>query len=92
MFARFERSTLREHADTRTIVLRILEALTPIECVLKDYDYHIAMPSPGNLLSGRYQKKGSDPCLQPWSANLDTGKGKATDMISLLWPRYPGRI
>lgn len=81
----FERSTLPEHANTRTIVLRILETLTPIRCMIKDYDSYISTPISGNLLSGHYEKKGKG-LFRPWSANLDVGRGKTASMISLLWP------
>lgn len=90
MMARFERSTLPEHANTRTIVLRLLESLSPIQCVLKNYDSYISLPTSGELLSGHYERRGNGS-LRPWSSNLDTGKGKITRMISLLWPSLSGK-
>ncbi|KAF8815720.1 hypothetical protein BYT27DRAFT_7079221 [Phlegmacium glaucopus] len=85
VLARFERSTLAEHANTRTVFLRVLEEISPIRCILPEYDSYIAMPMPGRLLSGAYIK-GKQP-HRPWNANLDKGRGKAAKMISLLWPR-----
>lgn len=87
VLARFERSTLPEHANTRTIFLRILEELSLIQCVLPLYDSYIMKPTPGKLLSGRYVwgKK----LHRPWSLDLNKGKGKAARIISLLWPRDP---
>lgn len=94
MLARFERSTLPEHADTRTIVLRILDTPSRAKCVISDYDYHIALPTSGELLSLHYsnRKKGDYRGeLQPWSANLDTIRGKVARMFSLLWPPLSGK-
>lgn len=89
MMVRFERSTLPEHANTRTIVLRFLECLSPVRCAINDYDSYISLPTSGDLLSGHYQKgKGS---LRPWSTNLDIRKGKTTRMFSLLWPSLSGK-
>lgn len=82
----FERSTLPEHADTRTIVLRILEILSPVSCVVYGYDSYISLPTSGDLLSRQYGKKG-DSHIRPWSTNLDRGKGKQARMFSLLWPK-----
>lgn len=87
VLVRFERSTLAEHANTRTILLRILKELSPIECVFDDYDSYIARPTSGRLVSGIFHKGGRK--YRPWSANLDKGKGKASELISLLWPRHP---
>ena len=91
--AHFERSTLPEHAGTRTIVLRILDAPSSVKCVVSDYDYYILPPTSGNLLHGYYLngKRGARGLLRPWSANLDVGIGKATRMFSLLWPPLSGK-
>ena len=91
VLARFERSTLPEHDGTRTIVLRILDILSPVQCVIKNYDSHISPPTSGDLLSGYYIKAGKGSTLRPWSANLDAGKGKSARMISLLWPPLSGK-
>jgi hypothetical protein len=87
VLARFERSTLAEHTSTRTILLRILKYLSPVRCVLPDYDSYLAMPTPGQLMSGIYYKGGRHD--RPWCANLDERKGKGSRLISLLWPHHP---
>lgn len=77
-----------EHVNTRTIVLRIIDLLTPVECVIKDYDYYVGKPTAGELLSGSYQRMGTRS-LRPWSIDLDKGNGKTRKMISVLWPKDP---
>ena len=84
----FERSTLPEHFNTRTVVLRIIDLLTPVECVLKDYDYYVKTPAAGELLSGSYHRMGKR-AFRPWSMDLDKGKGKSRKMIAALWPKDP---
>ncbi|KAF8960799.1 hypothetical protein BDZ97DRAFT_1921873 [Flammula alnicola] len=65
--ARFEVSTLPEHVkDGPSLVLRILEILEPVECVVKDYDYFIAPPKAGELFS----KKARNGSYRPWHLAL----------------------
>ncbi|KAF8153880.1 hypothetical protein B0H34DRAFT_661521 [Crassisporium funariophilum] len=66
--ARFERSTFPEHANTRTLVLRILQLLTPVECVVPGYDNYIAQPEVGKLLC-RQSRWSAD--YQPWTVDCD---------------------
>ncbi|KAF5388286.1 hypothetical protein D9615_000824 [Tricholomella constricta] len=47
IMARFEISTLPQHQSSPTLVLRILEFLTPVKCVIPAYDYHIQEPTVG---------------------------------------------
>jgi len=50
---RFELSTLPEHAKEPTLVVRILEVLTPITCSIPGYDGSVVEPREGQLLSRR---------------------------------------
>ena len=47
--ARFERSTLTEHEGTRSVVLRFLKIITPVKCVIPNYDDRICGPEEGEL-------------------------------------------
>ena len=68
VLARFELSTLPEHAGTRTVVLRFLKIITPVKCVIPLYDGYIRPPKEGEL----YQRGHTKPlCPQVWSANID---------------------
>jgi hypothetical protein len=82
--ARFERSTLPEHKGTRTVVLRILKIITPVKCVIPDYDGYIAPPKEGEL--HRRIKKSKDILNPPaWSTNID--KGVMLRGLRLLWDK-----
>ena len=81
VLARFERSTLPEHAGTRTIVLRFLKIITPVKCVMPHYDNYIAFPKEGELYQ-RTRKRTS--YWQVWSVNVDQPKPMAR-IFRLLW-------
>ena len=87
VLARFERSTLPQHINTRTVVLRVLQEVTPVECVLPDYDEYIVRPRPQQLFAKRFHGK-----LRPWSVNIDRpGVGKRTVMgLKLIWKSTSG--
>ena len=87
VLVRFERSPLPEHIDTRAVVLRILQALTPIQCTIAGYDSHIKLPVSGSLLNKT--EKGRK--TRPWSMDLAC-KGQASRLLSLLWPSSKGKI
>jgi hypothetical protein len=66
--ARFERSTIDPDHNTEektTLVLRVLEVLTPIELVIPGEHHLIAEPHPGQLLLRR--KKGPAKNFEPWT-------------------------
>ena len=72
---RFERSTLPEHKDTRTVVLRFLKIITPVKCVIPQYDNYIRCPKEGELCRKKHHV---------WSINID----KPSTMqrgLQLLW-------
>jgi hypothetical protein len=73
--ARFERATLN---GTRTVVLRFLKIITPVECVIPSYDGYICPPEEGELYWRRKWKK--YPTV--WSINLDSKK--STSMKSMI--------
>jgi hypothetical protein len=78
---RFERSTLPEHEGTRTIVLRFLKIITPVECVIPLYNGYIVQPKEGELFQRSHRNK-LDPKV--WSVNIDE-KGAMTRGFQLLW-------
>jgi len=86
--ARFERSTLPEHEGIRTVVLRFLKIITPVKCVIPDYDGHICCPEEGEL----YQKTGPKTgpkrkARKVWSVNIDKlgGPRSIVPGLQLLW-------
>ena len=82
--ARFERSTLPEHSGTRTVVLRFLKIITPVKCVIPDYDGHICCPKEGEL----FQKSGHKDRQKVWSVNIDKRDGPRHGISSglrLIW-------
>ena len=64
---RFELSTLPEHANEPTLVMRILEILRPITCSIPNYDGTVVEPREGQLLSRRL----SSGRAKVWSYPLD---------------------
>ena len=82
--ARFERSTLPEHEGTRTVVLRFLKMITPVECVLPYYDGHICLPKEGELhrRTNKYV-----PDSDVWSVDIDEQKRRNALVrgFQLLW-------
>jgi hypothetical protein len=82
--AQFERSTLPEHKDTRTVVLRILKLITPVNCVIPEYDGHVCSPKEGELFqryTGNVKRK-----LRVWSLNIDKPSVKVVRRgLQLLW-------
>ena len=82
--ARLERSTLQEHNGTRTIVLRFLKIITPVECVIPSYDGYIRCPQEGELYRRGFKKSS---LINPpvWSINLDKTKNAMIRSLQLLW-------
>ena len=79
---RFERSTLPDHKDTRTVVLRFLKIITSVKCVIPLYDDHIGPPKEGELY--RRCRRAIDKLNPPaWSANID--KSVLLRALQLLW-------
>jgi hypothetical protein len=79
---RFERSTLPDHKDARTVVLRFLKIITPITCVFPLYDGHVRLPKEGEL----NQKKSSRD--QVWSVDIDVPGYRQSHYLrglQLLW-------
>ena len=82
--ARFERSTLPDHKETRTVVLRFLKIITSVKCVIPLYDGNIVPPKEGEL-HGR-SRKGIDELDQlAWSHGIDIDKGQYMRGLRLLW-------
>jgi hypothetical protein len=83
--ARFERSPLPRHNGTRTVVLRYLKIITPVECVIPRYNGHIVQPEEGEYHrrfpqnTQNFFKK--DPLV--WSVDID--KGLKLRGLQLLW-------
>ena len=87
VLARFEPSSLPQHANTRTVVLRVIQELTPVQCVIPSYDEYLERPSPDHLLAKKFHGK-----LRQWSVDIDSpDKGKlATTGLKLIWDSTPG--
>ena len=77
VLARLERSTLPEHRGTRTIVLRFLKIITPVKCVIPNYDDYISYPKEGEL----HQRPGK----KVWSLNIDKKKSSSGPGLKLFW-------
>ena len=81
--ARFERLTLQEHEGTRTVVLRFLKIITPVKCVIPDYDGYICPPKEGELHRRSRKVKKMDQSV--WGVNIDKPKGLMIPSLRLLW-------
>ena len=85
---RFERSTLPDHKGTRTVVLRFLKIITPVKCVVPNYDGYISYPKEGELYQ-RASKHNGKLNHKVWSVNIDKPLSKfETYMqrgLQLLW-------
>jgi len=82
--ARFERSTLPDHAGTRTVVLRFLRIITPVKCVIPLYDDYIVQPKEGELY--RRSRKAIDKLNPPaWRVNIDKSTSQMMRALRLLW-------
>ena len=79
---RFERSTHPDHKGTRTVVLRFLKIITPIRCVVPDYDGKLVLPKEGELYQ-RYPKYPRNAAVNLWSLNID--KSVMGRDFKLLW-------
>ena len=84
--ARFERSGHPDHNGTKTVVLRILKIITPVECVIPGYDGHIPQAKEGEL-HRRYTRSSSHNKLHHpvWSVNIDKPKSRFVRGLRLLW-------
>jgi hypothetical protein len=79
--ARFERSTLPSHKGKRILVLRFLQIITPVTCVIPSYDGFIVAPTEGEL----HQKcKNTNLYKEVWSVDIDKG-GVMVPGLRLLW-------
>jgi hypothetical protein len=82
---RFERSTLPDHRETRTVVLRVLKIFTPVKRAMPYYDSKIVHPKEGELhqkfptFSRRAVVK-----AKVWSLNIDK-KNVMVRGLQLLW-------
>ena len=85
---RFERSTLPEHEGTRTIVIRFLKIITPVKCVIPNYDGHICCPKEGELYWKYFINRKVKHKV--WSDNIDISAKSPTSTLmrqsfKLLW-------
>ena len=81
--ARFERSTLPEHEGTRTVVLRFLKIITPVKCVIPDYDGSIVPPKGGELHRKHKRRINSRSNAPVWGIDID--KSTMSRSLKLLW-------
>ncbi|KAF8074030.1 hypothetical protein FPV67DRAFT_782767 [Lyophyllum atratum] len=84
ILVRFERSTLPQHAGTRSVVLRVLDIIEPIRVAHPGYDMYLPIPKKGCLVETH--SSGLHPgAPRPWSINLDRPV-RAWGDIGLLYP------
>ena len=84
-------SDLPEHMRKRVVVIRVLEVLSPTNCVVPDYDFNVQMPEAGQLiakrkLSGRYGN------YHPWSIDISEGTSVAKCLELLLPESTPSSL
>ena len=83
--ARFERSTLPDHKGTRTVVIRFLKIITPVKCVVPDYDDNVYCPKEGEL-HRRTGRKSGKKAHEVWSVDIDRSKIPRIKLgLQLLW-------
>ena len=82
---RLERSSLPDHKGTRTVVLRFLKIITPVKCVIPQYDGYISCPKEGELYQRRHAR--SKASQNVWSVNIDELDGPTSPGpgLRLLW-------
>ena len=89
--ARFERSTLSDHKGTRNVVLRFLKIITPVKCVIPQYDGLISVPKEGEIYRKRKARVAglsqASESQKVWSINIDESKGRESPGpgLRLLW-------
>lgn len=83
VLARFEKSKLPEHMHEHVVVIRVLDILSPIKCVIPDYDFDVQMPDVGQLITKRHSLFGD---YHPWSINISEGSTSAAKCLGLLYP------
>ncbi|GLB38722.1 hypothetical protein LshimejAT787_0505870 [Lyophyllum shimeji] len=81
---RFERSRLPEHTGTRSVVIRVLKILEPIEVVIPGYDMRLPVPKEGDLI----HKHDLRQVLRPFSIDLDKTRNLELRDIGLLYPKH----
>ena len=83
ILARFEKSNLPEHMHKRRVVIRVLDILSPINCVIPDYDLDIQLPEAGQLIAKLKAKSSS---YHPWSIDISDGSTPVAKCLGLLFP------
>ena len=87
VLAWFECSTLSDHNDTRTVVLRFVKIITPVKCVIPHYDGYICHPKEGEL----YQRSTTKPkCISQYGMSILTNP-KKKKVLSYEVFNYSGR-
>ena len=82
--AQFERSTLPAHEGTRTVVLRFIKIITPVECMIPSYDGYIVQPKEGELHRKSHRHAATKKDDVVWSVDIDK-KGAMMRGFQLLW-------
>ncbi|KAF8813352.1 hypothetical protein BYT27DRAFT_7250885 [Phlegmacium glaucopus] len=82
VLARFEKSELPEHTHKRAVVIRVLDILSPIECVIPDYDSYIQLPASGQLIAKRKRSAG----YRPWSMDVSEESPSIANCLGPLFP------
>lgn len=76
VLARFEKSELPEHKTEPAVVIRVLDILSTINCVIPDYDFHVPVPVKGQLIAKREQT--------PWSINISETTSPVAKCLGVL--------
>ncbi|KAG5638226.1 hypothetical protein H0H81_001227 [Sphagnurus paluster] len=84
VLVKFERSTLKEHANTDTLVLRVIKIIEPIHLIDTYHDTKKPIPVEGMLFE-RYSRAVSGP----WSFNLGKLSKNMKDLARFVNPSLP---
>lgn len=82
VLARFEKSDLPEHAHKRVVVTRVLDILSPVQCLIPDYDFYVQLPASGQLIARRKRTSG----YRPWSIDISGESTSTAKCLGLLFP------
>jgi hypothetical protein len=75
------------------VVVRVLDILSPINCVIPDYDFRIQLPEAGQLIAKR-KLLGRHGDYHPWSLDISSSGTFMAKNLALFFPESstPGII
>ncbi|KDR78122.1 hypothetical protein GALMADRAFT_1302372 [Galerina marginata CBS 339.88] len=87
ILVKLEWSTLVAHSKNPTLVLRVLDVLTPVRCVVEGgYDEFMAPPTPGQLIA---KKRSRSKNYNPWTLRLDVRSKSKRSIAEYLSQEFP---